>query len=52
MLSKLISQSEIVKEEISKAQKAHVKLITQLEEYKVPHVMEYVILRVIMLMLI
>lgn len=47
MLKKLISHSETVKDEISKAQKIHDKLFSQLEEYKVPHVMEYVVLRVI-----
>jgi hypothetical protein len=36
-----------VKDEISKAQKIQDKLVSQLEEYKAPHVMEYVVLRVI-----
>ena len=46
LLGKLQTESEIVEVEYAKAQKAYQKLLTQMEEYQVPQVMDYVVLKV------
>ncbi|KAJ3332697.1 hypothetical protein HDU76_013376 [Blyttiomyces sp. JEL0837] len=45
LLEKLNAEGEIVKEETEKAEKINEKLTGQIEEYKVPQVMEYVNLK-------
>ncbi len=46
LLTKLVHQSQTVDIEIQRAEKQNQKLQSQIEEYKVPQVMEYVVLKV------
>ena len=46
LLNKLVHQSHTVEIDIQRAEKVNQKLQTQIEEYKVPQVMEYVVLKV------